>query len=149
MTALSKSVGRMLSAFIVLAAMALPGAVQAYEISVINSSASPVRVEVFAIGPDLTCLRLGQKEVAPGGKAIWESGVLCPGGLAGKVLTGEGWTAISETSCLGAARVRRDWTACCRHLNFRICPAPGASAAFCLHYKNTLSGTPSECHKEK
>ena len=108
------------------------GPVHAYEIWVRNPSASPVRVEAFVIGPYLDCLGLGQKEIAPGGQAQWDSQGRCFGGLAGQVRTSQGWATMDETSCLGAARPRHDWTACCRDLRFSVCPAPGDHARFCL-----------------
>lgn len=132
MSALWKPAGRMLPVFLALAALAWAGPVQAYEISVLNPSKSRVRVEAFVIGSDLSCLGLGTKEIAPGGSAQWDSGGLCPGGLAGEVRTNEGWTAMSETSCLGAARPRHDWTSCCRDLRFTVCPGPGGELRFCF-----------------
>jgi hypothetical protein len=133
MTAICKSAGLMLFTLLALGALAWAGPVQAYEISVLNPSKSRVRVEAFVIGPDLSCLGLGLKEIVPGGSAKWESHGMCPGGLAGEVWTGKGWTAMSETSCLGAARPRHDWTACCRDLRFTVCPGPGGVLRFCPH----------------
>ena len=133
MTAFCKSAGRMLPALLALAALAWAGPVQAYEISVSNPSGSRVRVEAFAIGPDLSCQGLGQKEIAPGGSAQWDSRGMCSGGLAGKYQTNEGWKAMSETSCLGSARPRHDWTSCCRNLRFKVCPGPGGVLGFCAH----------------
>lgn len=120
---------RMLLASLALAALFWAGPVQAYEIRVLNPGKSRVRVEAFVIGPDLSCLGLGKKEIAPGGSAKWDSGGSCPGGLEGRFLTKEGWSAMSETSCLGAARPRHDWTACCRDLRFTVCPG---RAEFCV-----------------
>ena len=108
------------------------GPVHAYEIWVRNSSASWVRVEAFVVGPDLDLLGLGEKEIAPGGQAHWDSKGRCLGGLAGRVRTSQGWAALNETSCLGAVRPRHDWTACCRDLSFGVCHPPGKDARFCL-----------------
>jgi hypothetical protein len=134
MSALWKPAGLMLPALLALAALAWAGPVQAYEISVLNPSKSRVRVEAFVIGSDLSCQGLGPKEIAPGGSAKWDSRGLCTGGLSGEYQTNEGgWTAMSETSCLGAARPRHDWTACCRDLRFTVCPGPGGGLRFCAH----------------
>lgn len=127
----SKTSAGVLLAALALTALAWAGPALAYEITVMNPSDRRVRVEVFVISPDLSCLGLGREEIAPGGRAHWDSGGLCPGGLAGQARGQQGWAAMAETSCLGAPRDRHDWTACCRDLSFEVCPRPGGRLAFC------------------
>jgi hypothetical protein len=107
------------------------GPAAAYTVSLTNPTEHTVEAEVFVIGPDLGCQGLGVRMLPAGGAATWETGELCPGGLAGRTRTARGWQALAETSCLGGQRPRSDWTSCCRDLSFAICLRPDGRRGFC------------------